>query len=50
VSWCIDRLVSGGLITNHVCSSTWPKEFISAEVARANLEAVRRRHRTTTHY
>jgi molybdenum cofactor biosynthesis enzyme MoaA len=53
VSWRIDRLVSGGLITNYFCSSTcrhclyrcspaWPKEFISADAARANLAAVRR--------
>lgn len=48
----ISRLASGGLITNYFCSSScrhclyrcspsWPKEFISAETARANLETVR---------
>jgi organic radical activating enzyme len=48
----ISRLTSGGLITNYFCSSAcrhclyrcsprWPKEFISAETARANLETVR---------
>jgi hypothetical protein len=49
----ISRLVSGGLITNYFCSSTcrhclyrcspkWPRDFISAETARANLQTLRK--------
>lgn len=47
----ISRLLSGGLITNYYCSSTcrhclyrcsprWPKEYISADTVRVNLETV----------
>lgn len=50
---CLSRLLSGGLITNYFCSSEcrhclyrcsprWPKDYISAETARANLETLRR--------
>jgi hypothetical protein len=49
----ISRLMSGGLVTNYYCSSTcrhclyrcsprWPKDFISAEAAQANLQTVRK--------
>jgi hypothetical protein len=49
----LSRLASGGLITNYFCtsacrhclyrcSSGWPKDTITAETARRNLEAVRR--------
>jgi hypothetical protein len=52
-SLCISHLISGGLIANYFCSSRcrhclyrcsprWPKDFISVETARANLETVRK--------
>jgi organic radical activating enzyme len=56
----ISRLMSGGLITNYFCSSTcrhclyrcspkWPKEFISVETARANLQTIRKLGCTAVH-
>ncbi|GAB4526948.1 MAG: radical SAM protein [Anaerolineae bacterium] len=52
-SLTISRLMSGGLITNYFCSSScrhclyrcsprWPKDYISVDTARANLETIRR--------
>ena len=49
----ISRLNAKGLITNYPCPSAcrhclyqssprWPKEFISAEMARRNLEAIQK--------
>ena len=59
-SLSLSRLMSGGLITNYFCSSTcrhclyrcspkWPKEFISVETARANLQTIRKLGCTAVH-
>jgi hypothetical protein len=56
----LTRLASGGLITNYFCTSAcrhclyrcspgWPKDYITAEMARRNLEAVRRLGCTAVH-
>jgi hypothetical protein len=56
----LTRLASGGLITNYFCtsacrhclyrcSSGWPKDYITAETALRNLEAVRRLGCTAVH-
>jgi hypothetical protein len=52
--------MSGGLITNYFCSSScrhclyrcspsWPKDFISVETARANLQTIRKLGCTAVH-
>lgn len=56
----IHRLISGGLITNYLCTSVcrhclyrssprWAKDFISSEVTRKNLETIRRLGVTLIH-